>query len=273
MSQSHHDLEDNHGHGVPADAPPDAAPTVAVVVIGDEILTGKFRDENTPWLVERLRGLGIDLVRASVIRDSVEGIADEVRRSLALADWVITTGGVGPTHDDLTMAGIAAALGVELERRAELVDVLTHRMGERLTADALRMADIPKGSDLWWEADVFFPQVVAGRVLVFPGVPPLLRLKFDAIAHRLGGQPMLTRTLRTSAAESAIAATLRSAQDRWPSVAIGSYPRYETRPWTVAVIMDSRDPAGLDACERWLRAALGADLLPDVDTPDHEPPP
>ncbi|RME27760.1 MAG: competence/damage-inducible protein A [Deltaproteobacteria bacterium] len=245
------------------DGVPPAAPTVALVVIGDEILTGKFPDQNTPWLVRRLRELGLDLVRASVIRDDVAGIAAEVRLSLERADWVITTGGVGPTHDDLTMAGIAEALGVQLERRPELVEVLRRRMGDRLTDDALRMADVPAGAELWWEADVFFPQVVAGRVLAFPGVPPLLQVKFDAIAHRLGGRPMLSRSLHTAAAEAAIASTLREAQQRWPSVAIGSYPRYETRPWTVTVILDSRDRPALDACEAWLRSSLAADLLPD----------
>ena len=241
------------------------APTAAVVIIGDEILTGKFRDENSPWLIDRCRDLGIDLRRLAIVPDLVERIADEVATCSAAFDWVFTTGGVGPTHDDVTMAGIARGLGLCLERREELVEVLRERMPEHLTEDALRMADLPQGAALWWEGDIFFPQVVARNVVIFPGVPSLLRLKFDAVAHRFGGQPALSLRLVTTLPESRIAAPLRQAQERWPQVHIGSYPRFEQRPHTVMVILDGRDAGPLAACHAWLAEVLAGHLVEPGD--------
>lgn len=244
---------------VPAPRPP----TAAVLVIGDELLTGKFRDENSPWLIERCRTLGIDVQRVVVLPDTVGDIVEELDRCRTRYDWVFTSGGVGPTHDDRTMQAIAASLGVPLERRAELVDVLQRKLQDQATDDALRMAEVPAGAELWWDGEIFFPQVVAGNVVIFPGVPALLRMKFDAICARLGGVPVTSRRLRTTAAEAVIAAPLRQAQERWPTVNIGSYPRYEQRPWTVIVILDSRDQAALAECEAWLRDQLADGLVQD----------
>lgn len=243
-------------------APASRSPRVAAVIIGDEILTGKFRDENSPWLIDRCRELGLALVRIVVVPDELDVIAEQVRALSETCDWVFTTGGVGPTHDDVTMVGIARALGREIERRAELVDVLQNRLkthGE----DALRMADIPRGAELWWDGDLRFPQVVVDNVVIFPGVPGLLRLKFDAVAHRFGGAPAHSRRLRTSQVESQIAGVLRTAQGRWPQVHIGSYPRYEERPWHVIVILDGHDLDAIEDCLAWLRDQLADGLLDD----------
>ncbi|MEC8423094.1 MAG: competence/damage-inducible protein A, partial [Myxococcota bacterium] len=232
-------------------------PTAAAVVIGNEILSGKFQDANSPWLAARCRSLGIDLVRIHVIPDEVEVIAATVAEASALVDHVFTTGGVGPTHDDLTMAGIAAAYGVALVRHPDLERVLRERMGERTNPAALRMADVPEGASLWWEDGMTFPQVVMRNVVVFPGVPRLLRLKYDAIAHRLSaGLPVLTERLVSTAAETDIAAGLAAAQARYPSVEIGSYPQYDEKPYTVTVTMDSRDGQALAACLAHLRGLL-----------------
>lgn len=232
-------------------------PTAAAVVIGNEILSGKFQDANSPWLAARCRNLGIDLIRVHVIPDEVDVIATTVAEASALADHVFTTGGVGPTHDDLTMAGIAAAYDVPLVRHPDLERVLRERMGERVNPAALRMADVPDGASLWWEDGMVFPQVVMKNVVVFPGVPRLLRLKFDAIAHRLSaGLPVLTERIVSTAAETDIAAGLAAAQARFPRVEIGSYPQYDEKPYTVTVTMDSRDRKALAACLAHLRALL-----------------
>jgi FAD synthetase len=238
-------------------------PTAAVVVIGNEILSGKFQDANSPWLAKRCRELGIDLGRIVVIPDDVAVIAEAVERASSNWDTVFTSGGIGPTHDDVTMAGVAVGLGVPLVRHPELEDALRKRMGDRVTPAALRMADVPDGAELWWEGELFFPQVVAANVVIFPGVPKLLRMKFDGVAHRFaGGTAYTTVRLTTTEGESAIAARLDTAQSRFPSVDIGSYPQFNQRPFTVTITMDSRDTTALGACEAWLRGALAAGLSP-----------
>lgn len=230
--------------------------TAAVIIIGDEILSGKFADENGPWLAKRCRELGIDLVRISIIPDDVGVIAAEVQRCDTLADYIFTTGGVGPTHDDVTMAGIALAFSVPLVRNADLVGLIEERMGASVTADALTMADLPDGTVLWREDEKRFPVLVCRKVLIFPGVPSYLRNKFNDIAHRLSGVLIETRRLKTFQSESKIAACLREAANRWTSVKIGSYPRLEEDPSYVIITMDSRDTDALNACETWLQGSI-----------------
>jgi molybdenum cofactor synthesis domain-containing protein len=230
-------------------------PTAGVVIIGNEILTGKFADENTPWLVGRLRALGCDLLRVAVIPDTLDDIAAEVRAQSERFDWVFTTGGVGPTHDDVTFAGVARAFNVPLHHHPELTAILRAKLGEACNDAALRMAEVPEGSALWWDGGVTYPLVVARNVCIFPGVPALLRLKFDKVAHRFAGTPVRLRRLRTLASESAIAAALVAATERWPSVAIGSYPRFDEAPVHVIVTLEGRDDAALTACAAALLAA------------------
>ncbi len=236
-------------------------PSAGVIIIGNEILTGKVTDENTPWLAQRCRALGLDLLRVSVIPDELPLVGEEVARFSALFDHVFTTGGVGPTHDDVTMAGVAHGFGLPLVRHPDLERVLRTRLGERCTDAALRMADVPEGSALWWDGEVVWPQVVCRNVCIFPGVPSLLRRKFDAVAWRFQGEPVSSRSLNTYARETEIADTLTAAQARWPAVAIGSYPHIDVEPHTVTITMDSRDLVALDACFAALQAALAEQLL------------
>ncbi len=233
-------------------------PSAAIVIIGNEILTGKFADENAPWLIGRLRALGVDLGRIVTIPDTIDEISHEVRAAAARFDHVFTSGGVGPTHDDLTLPGVAAALDVPLVRHPELERILRTRMGDACNAAALRMAEIPEGAELWWEGQVHWPLVVARNVAIFPGVPALLRAKFDAVAHRFAGVPVRTARLVTTATEPEIADLLTEASRTWETVALGSYPRFETTPRTVIVTMESRDDDALAACAGWLRARIPA---------------
>ena len=239
--------------------------SAAIVIIGNEILSGKYRDDNSPWLAVRLRELGVDLGRITVIPDDIDLIARTVRELSESFDHVFTTGGVGPTHDDMTMEGVARAFGVDLVREPRLEALVRQHLKGPVTAAALRMADVPTGTELWDDGEIRFPQVVMRNVVVFPGVPALLRMKFDAIAHRFEGVPVRSARLVSTDTESAIAATLTSAQERWPTVDIGSYPRFESKPYTVVVTMDSRAPDDLAACRDHLAQALAAHLV--------EPPP
>ena len=130
-----------------------------------------------------------------------------------------------------------------------------------VTPAALRMADVPRGAELWADGDLRFPQVVVRNVVIFPGVPKLLQLKFDAICHRFSGEAVHSDRLTTTASESDIAGLLTDAQRRWPRVEIGSYPKYDRKPYTVTVTLDSRDTDALKACHAFLAQALADGLV------------
>ncbi len=231
-------------------------PTAGIVIIGNEILTGKFADENAPWLVQRLRGLGVDLGRISTIPDTLDDIASEVRSFSTRFDWVFTSGGIGPTHDDLTYLGVATAFGAPLVRHPEIAEMLTQKLGARCNEAALRMAEVPEGAELWWDGGFAYPLVVFRNVVIMPGVPGLLRHKFESVAHRFEGIPVSTDRITTLASEPEIAGVLGEAAARWPAVAIGSYPRFEEKPPVVIVTMESRDTGSLAACGEFLRARV-----------------
>ncbi len=227
--------------------------TAAAIIIGDEILTGKFRDENSSWLATEARRIGLDLKRIVVIPDEIDVIAAEVFSSHQTFDFVFTTGGIGPTHDDKTMEGVARAFGEPVVRHGDLETLIRDRMGDRVNEDALRMADVPCGVELWREPGLHFPVVVCRNVVIFPGVPSFFQAKFRAISHRFAGTIVESRQFRTSEKETSIAAILRSAQQQWPSVNIGSYPRFSTTPPSVIVTIDGRDIDALTSCFDWLR--------------------
>lgn len=229
--------------------------TAAVVIIGDEILSGKFSDENGPFLTRRLRELGVALKRLVVVSDEPAEIAEEVRRCSERYDLVFTTGGVGPTHDDVTMVSIALGLDAPLEQREELVELLRER-GVELNEAALRMTRVPRGADLITSDRLRFPLVAVRNVYIFPGVPAYLQAKFDAIADRWQDTPLSTARVVTGEREVAIAARLEAAAERWPTVAIGSYPRFEEVPPLVIVTMEGGVAEDVEACRAWLAAQL-----------------
>jgi molybdenum cofactor synthesis domain-containing protein len=237
-------------------------PTAAVVVIGDEILSGKFPDENGTHLIRRLRQLGCDLRRLVVVSDDPADIADEVRRCAAAHDHVLTTGGVGPTHDDRTLEGVALAFGVPLETRAELVALLDH-FGLARSETNLRMATVPAGSELVTVPRSSFPIVRTRNVWIFPGIPKLMHAKFEEIAGRFAGEQVRTDRLYTDQQETEIAAVLMAVAERHPSVVIGSYPRFGEGDYKVIVTLESRDDPALAAASAELRSALSL-VAPNV---------
>lgn len=226
----------------------------AIIIIGNEILTGKFPDENAPFLLMRLRSIGIDVKRMVTLPDEIEEIAREVRYCSERYSYVFTTGGVGPTHDDLTVPAIAHAFGVPLERLPVLEAIVLKKLGENVQSVALRMAEVPQGAELWWDGDMAYPQVVMRNVIILPGVPRLVQRKFDAMAYRFTGVPVQTARFWTLATEPEIADVLTAASQQWPSVAIGSYPRFEERPVRVIVTLEGRVSADLQACLGFLMA-------------------
>jgi len=237
--------------------------TAAALIIGDEILAGRAADANGPLLAAWLRERGLALGRMVVLPDDLQAIAEEVARLASAFRWVFCSGGVGPTHDDLTYAAVARGLGRGLERRAELVAILERRLPVPLAGAALRMADLPAGADLWWDGEIAYPLAVAGNVLMLPGTPALFRARLEAIAHRFAGSPPRLERLLLRAPETAFAEPLSEAARRFPAVRLGSYPRTDPGvSWRAQVTLEGRDEAALLACLAWLREALAPHLWP-----------
>jgi len=200
----------------------------ALVVIGNEILSGKIVDINTPFLITELRSLGVQLTEIAVVSDDVERIAEAVRRVAARNHHVFTSGGVGPTHDDVTMEGIAAAFGVPISRHPRLEALLRDYYEHQnlpLAERNLRMADVPAGATLLEGHDLRWPVVQMRNIYVLPGIPEIFRRKFLAIRERFRDTPFVLRRVYVRSEEGPIADDLAAVAARFPGVAIGSYPR------------------------------------------------
>lgn len=221
-------------------------PTAAVIIIGNEILSGRTRDGNLSYIGKRCDELGISLCEARVIADDEQVIIDTVNLIRRTYDYVFTTGGIGPTHDDITTAAIARAFGVKLERNAQAVQVLENYYSPgKLNEARLKMADIPQGAALIPNPVSGAPGIHIENVFVLAGVPLIMQAMFEGITDRLiGGMPVLTLSIRTNLSEGAFAADLTNIQQRCSDVSIGSYPFFrEGRPGVNLVLRSTGQPA------------------------------
>jgi molybdenum cofactor synthesis domain-containing protein len=245
------------------------APSVSLVVVGNEVLSGKVVDENGPWLAERLHELGIELRSIQTVRDRVDEIVEAVLRERPRVGWIITSGGVGPTHDDVTVAAVASALGrrvVRDERLAETYRVIHRRLrGVEMPEAGLRMADVPVGTELL--GDPAFPTLVCDGVVMLPGVPKFLRYQFDRFAGAMSGEPFHLACVFVSVLEDQIAPALTAVAAAHPRVELGSYPRFDDADHTVKVTVESRDRGDVCAALEALLAALPATCLVRVTRP------
>ncbi len=229
--------------------------TVAVVIIGAEVLSGKVEDANGPYLIRELRARGAKLGELRVIDDGVEVIARTVAELASRFDSVITTGGIGPTHDDLTVAGVASAFEVAVVRDPTLERALERFYGDDLTENHLRLADVPDGATIH-RNEALMPTIQMRNVFVLPGVPSLMRGCFKQVAHRFQGPEFITWILYLNAREAEIADALSRAQATVPGVSIGSYPRFDSGPARVKVTVESTDAALVERALVQLRDAL-----------------
>jgi molybdenum cofactor synthesis domain-containing protein len=234
-----------------------------IIVIGNEILSGKTRDENSLYLVRELRDLGADVRKISVISDELDLISDEVRIFSKSYDYVFTTGGVGPTHDDLTMAGIAAAFGRDLERHPDLEVVLRQYYPDDPGAN-LRMADIPQGARLVGGSGNWFPVIAVENVYIFPGVPEILRKKFERIKEMFREKPFYLREVYLRADEGLIAGILHEILANFPELLLGSYPNHSNPTYSVKLTLESKDPLYLESAHTTLLAKLAKIRLTPV---------
>ncbi len=214
------------------EAPP--IPTAAVLLIGNELLSGKIRDQNGHALAKMMRRRGIRLIEVCTVEDELGAIGDALLRLLARSPLVFTSGGVGPPHDDVTMEAVAAALGRPLVRDAEMEQILRAHFGERITPAALKMADLPEGTELvarhgWPVMRIALAQ--GRRIYVLPGIPELCRAKIEALEAIPGELPdaggWALELLHTAMDEADLADALNRVVADYASVEIGSHPRWQ----------------------------------------------
>ena len=230
-----------------------AEATAAVLIVGSEVLSAKVQDENGPFLARRLHDLGVELTTLHVVPDRTDAVVEALVTARRRAGWLFTCGGVGPTHDDLTLPAVARALGVPVVRHPGMERVLRemharHHGGAELPEAALRMADLPEGTELLGDPDV--PTLVVSRVVMLPGVPSFMRHQFERVAHLLGGTPFHLVSLYFAWGEDQLARPLAAVAEGHPEVEIGSYPRFDRADHRVRVTVEGRDP----------RAVRGASL-------------
>ncbi|HUJ25238.1 MAG TPA: molybdopterin-binding protein [Myxococcales bacterium] len=229
--------------------------TAAIVVIGNEILSSKVQDENGPWLARELRSLGVDLRRIETVPDEIPLIVDALRRCLASAKWVFTSGGIGPTHDDVTIAAVSQAFGRRVVTDERTVELLRAHFRPPLKPALLRLAEVPEGSLVEFHEGFLFPVISLENVIVLPGVPSLLQEGFTRIRERFRVAPIFSRALYFSIGESTLAEHLDATVARFPTVGIGSYPRFDQgADYRVKVTFDGRDEAEVAAALEFLKA-------------------
>ncbi|MGE0713727.1 MAG: competence/damage-inducible protein A [Planctomycetota bacterium] len=212
-----------------------------MLAIGNELLSGKVRDENLAYLAGELRPLGIELRLALVVPDEHQAIADALHFALARAELVLTSGGVGPTHDDITLEAVAGAFDLPVEPVPSLLAAIEAHYGERTNDELRSMALAPRGVELIQPVPFFLPVFKLGRVHVFPGDPAALRLLWNGFKGTLTGEPFHSARVELDLDEGDVAPHLTALCARHPEVAVGSYPRFDAgRPYKVLVTLDSR---------------------------------
>ncbi len=232
--------------------------TACLLVIGNEILSGRTKDANLAFLGDRLNEIGVRLMEARFIPDVEETIAatlNEVRESF---DYVFTTGGIGPTHDDITAQAVAKAFGLPLIRNPEAVALLeAHYPPGELNEARLRMTNTPEGARLIENPVSTAPGFQIGNVFVLAGIPSVMRAMFESLRHRLvGGDPLLSETIGVNLPEGVLAKGLGELQARYQDVEIGSYPFHRMGRLGVKLVLRATDAARLAAAAGELRAAI-----------------
>ncbi len=240
--------------------------SAAALIIGNEILTGKIQETNLRDLAARLFDLGIVLDRTVICRDEVDVIARDLSDLRRRFDLVFTTGGVGPTHDDVTHRAVALSFGRQIVRSPELFDLIHSLLGDRCDEGHLQMADIPEGATLLKSADVRWPTIIMDNVFVLPGLPKVFRLKLPALVEYLKGDelPFLSRAVYTLCDEGELALPLAQVAQRHSEVSIGSYPVTDCPDYRVKLTIDGRDLDFVERAQEALLALIPSEKLVEI---------
>ena len=232
--------------------------TAAVLIIGDEILSGRTQDTNLNAIARYLAPFGVDVAEARVVGDVKGEIVAALDALRAAYDYVITTGGIGPTHDDITAECVAEAFGVELQEHPEIVALMTARWPGDLNAARRRMARIPVGGALVKNPVQGPPGFQIGNVFVLAGVPQIMRGMLEDVGPRLrAGAVVISRTVRVEGmGESAIAAPLEALAKAHPALSLGSYPFFGEGGYGSNLVIRGRDRSEVEATAEALVARL-----------------
>lgn len=240
-------------------------PTAAILVIGDEILSGRTREGNAHYLAGTLAETGIDLREVRIVADDQGAIVDAIRAldaSLGGAyDYLFTSGGIGPTHDDITADAVAVAHGTGIEVNAEARAAMQERfdrIGLEMTENRLRMARIPVGATLIVNKVSAAPGFSIGNTHVLAGVPDVFRSMVEALLPRLAaGRPQVSQTIEVRRGESDVAEGLKEIADAYPDLSLGSYPFSDYGGWATNLVIRGLDPARVSQCMAELKTRLG----------------
>lgn len=241
------------------------AKTAGIIIIGDEILSGKVQDLNSQFMAKELRAHGIDVRRISVVPDDVDEIAREVKQFSEKFDYVFTSGGIGPTHDDVTIEGIAKAFNVGTVFNDSLKEALRNRCGENLTTEQLKMAEIPEGARLIDDEPLRFPLIIFKNIYILPGIPEYLEDKFFVIEKSFKEPPILLRKVYVKEYESEIAPLLNEIVKGYRDVKIGSYPVLGNKDYYVMVTLESSNEESLTSALQNLIQKLPKEKVSKVE--------
>lgn len=240
--------------------------TAAFLAIGNELLSGKVVEANLAPLAKTLRALGIELKTAEILLDDVPTLSSAVARLSAAHGVVITSGGVGPTHDDVTIEAVAKAFGRKVVRDASLVELVRQTFGDKVTDAHLRFADIPEGAELRRAPDVSWPTPVVENVWILPGVPEVFRMKLATLrSWVVGPTPFVTRALVLSRDEVDLKDVLDAVVAAHPLVSIGSYPALFNPRYRTRITFDGISEAAVLAALEDLRARVDVGSIIDLE--------
>ncbi len=238
-------------------------PTAAILVIGNEILSGRTQDKNINYIAKHLVAKGIKLLEVRIIPDIMHVIIDTIRQLSSNYTYVFTTGGIGPTHDDITSEAMAKAFLVPLIKHQDAVRRLESHYGvDNLTEARLRMAHVPEGAILIENPVSSAPGYRIKNVFVMAGVPDIMQGMFTTIKDQLTvGEIVYSREVSAHVSESGIATQLSKIQDKYPQVEIGSYPFKDDKGYGVSIVLRCSDQSALGIAQKEVELLLNGDLL------------
>jgi molybdenum cofactor synthesis domain-containing protein len=239
--------------------------TAGIVVIGNEVLSGKTQDINSHFFCAELRRLGVDVQKISTIPDEIELIGREVAAFSKRFDFVFTSGGVGPTHDDVTIDGIAHGFGMPVVRHPDIERRMRQRLGGDVNEARLRMANVPEGAELLATEALFAPVVKIRNVYIFPGIPRILQERFHAIKETFRESPYLLKNVYLRYGEGVIAVMLNEVLAKFPELLLGSYPVLDIAEYKVKVTLESKDADYLDRALQSFLSSLPADAVHRIE--------